>query len=70
MKPRRLTVSSAGAESCADQYPRPVLDPMPFLRLRGRWLQQAGFDIGARVRVSVSAGRLVLEVESPGQAPS
>jgi len=35
---------------------------MPFLRLRGRWLDQAGFPIGAPVRVEVSAGRLVVEV--------
>jgi hypothetical protein len=70
MKPRRLTVSSAGAESRADQYPHRLLAPMPFLRLRGRWLKQAGFDIGARVRVSVEAGKLVLEIEQPEQARS
>jgi hypothetical protein len=67
MKPRRLTVSAAGVESHADEYPRPWLDPMPSLRLRGRWLKAAGFDIGARVRVSVEAGRLVVEVEQPSQ---
>lgn len=33
----------------------------PVLRLSGRWLQQAGFDIGQRVRVRVDAGRLVIE---------
>jgi hypothetical protein len=38
---------------------------MPFLRLRGRWLDQAGFAIGANVRVEVAAGRLVLEVVEP-----
>ena len=36
--------------------------PMPFLRLQGRWLDQAGFAIGAQVRVQVMRGRLVLEV--------
>lgn len=36
--------------------------PMPFLRLQGRWLDAAGFAIGANVRVEVAAGRLVLEV--------
>jgi len=35
---------------------------MPFLRLQGRWLDQAGFAIGAQVRVQVMRGRLVLEV--------
>ena len=33
----------------------------PMLRLSGRWLQRAGFDIGQRVRVRVDAGRLVIE---------
>jgi hypothetical protein len=43
---------------------------MPSLRLRGRWLKAAGFDIGARVRVSGEAGKLVVEVEQPEQAQS
>ena len=70
MKSRRLTISSASVDSHADQYPLPRLSPMPYLRLRGRWLQKAGFGIGARVQVSVEAGRLVLEVEPPAQAGS
>ena len=36
--------------------------PMPFLHLQGRWLDRAGFTIGAKVRVLVSPGRLILEV--------
>lgn len=36
---------------------------MPFLPLRGRWLHRAGFAIGTRVRVLVTPGRLVLEVD-------
>ncbi|MGH8241585.1 MAG: SymE family type I addiction module toxin [Steroidobacteraceae bacterium] len=70
MSSRRLTVSSASAESRAAQYPCRLLAPMPLLRLRGRWLKHAGFEIGSTVQVSVSAGRLVLEVEPPGQAQS
>ena len=42
--------------------------PRPSLRLRGRWLDRAGFPIGARVRVLVEPGRLVVElVESVPQ---
>jgi hypothetical protein len=67
---RRYTVSGAGVQSTGDQYPRPWLDPMPSLRLRGRWLKQAGFDIGSRVQVSVEAGKLVVEVEPPEQRKS
>ena len=33
----------------------------PFLRLKGRWLDRAGFAIGCKVRVEVSEGRLVIE---------
>jgi Toxin SymE, type I toxin-antitoxin system len=37
--------------------------PIPFLRLRGRWLERAGFVVGASVQVVVvSPGRLVVEV--------
>ena len=48
MVPRMVTVSPYG--------PRQV----PMLRLRGTWLQAAGFPAGTRVSVMVKAGRLVL----------
>lgn len=41
----------------------PELPRVPFLRLQGRWLQQAGFAIGTPVRILVSPGRLVFEVD-------
>jgi hypothetical protein len=31
------------------------------LRLKGRWLDRAGFAIGCKVRVDVWEGRLVIE---------
>ena len=62
MNARRLTVSSSHPESRAHHPRQSSSAPMPFLRLRGRWLDQAGFPIGAPVRVEVSAGRLVVEV--------
>jgi hypothetical protein len=68
MSPRRLTVSSSHPESRAQHPRQSSSEPMPFLRLRGRWLDQAGFTIGAPVRVEVSAGRLVVEViDQPAQ---
>ena len=36
---------------------------VPWLQLKGRWLDAAGFAIGAKVRVRVRPGRLVLTVE-------
>lgn len=69
MKSRRLTVSYTHPERRVVRV-RELLPPMPFLRLRGRWLDQAGFAIGANVRVEVSSGRLVLEVLEPDHTQS
>ncbi|MCC6311581.1 MAG: type I toxin-antitoxin system SymE family toxin [Trueperaceae bacterium] len=34
---------------------------VPWLRLSGQWLRQAGFEPGAKYVVTVERGRLVLE---------
>ena len=52
-KPRKLKVGY-----------KPLKSPgveVPFLPLRGRWLRDAGFEIGRSVKVEVSEGRLVIE---------
>lgn len=36
---------------------------IPWIRLRGRWLQQAGFAPQARVRVRIMQGCLVITTE-------
>src|SRR5579872_2333777 len=41
----------------------------PYLRLRGRWLEQAGFPIGTTVRIEVLERRLILEVVPPTEPP-
>jgi hypothetical protein len=38
---------------------------VPMIRLRGKWLQNAGFDEGTRVEVTVADGRLTLTVTKP-----
>jgi Toxin SymE, type I toxin-antitoxin system len=66
---RRLTVGdytpttrwwpkNGGGHEQEKRHPR-----APYLRLKGRWLDQAGFPIGARVRVEASPGRLTIELE-------
>lgn len=67
MPHRRLTVSRHYPESRAVRPAglHAIPAPMPFLRLQGRWLDEAGFAIGANVRVEVSAGRLVVELAEP-----
>jgi hypothetical protein len=66
-KERRLTVGDCSIESTAlpvditsDSWRRAPV-PAPFLRLKGRWLDKAGFTIGSKVRVDVTPGRLVIE---------
>lgn len=34
---------------------------VPFLRLRGQWLSDLGFECGDQVRVKAEPGRLVIE---------
>jgi hypothetical protein len=49
---RRLKVGYASGD-------QPGSD-VPFLRLSGRWLRDAGFPIGRNVKVEVSEGRLTI----------
>ena len=32
----------------------------PLLRLTGKWLREAGFDLGQRLAIEAAAGRLVI----------
>lgn len=34
---------------------------MPSLNLAGRWMEQAGFQIGQQVRVTVNNGKITIE---------
>lgn len=38
----------------------PDLPPAPWIRLSGRWLEEAGFEISAKIRVVVEQGKLVI----------
>lgn len=53
MTKRVLTVSSLAV---ADRR------EVPFIRLRGKWLQVLGFDVGQKVTVEESAGQLILRI--------
>lgn len=65
---RHLTVGSVPSEK---SHPpgKPLVfkigsppEPLPLLRVQGRWLDRAGFPIGTKVRVLVSPERLIIEV--------
>ena len=66
MKSRRLTVGYGFTALRLPRewlpVPKPEPAPAPHLRLQGRWLDRAGFRIGANVRVQVAHGRLVIEL--------
>ncbi len=62
MKRRRLRVSRTHPESRSQRFPHSLPQPIPLLRVRGRWLDEAGFTIGAEVRIVVARGLLALEV--------
>ncbi|MDQ7982492.1 SymE family type I addiction module toxin [Paraburkholderia sp. SARCC-3016] len=34
--------------------------PVPWIRLSGRWLEEAGFEISGKARVEVQKGKLVI----------
>jgi len=65
---RRLTVSTL-------HYSRPPCYAggsrgsriVPYLRVRGLWLERLGFRPGSRVRVEAERGRLVLTVDQQAE---
>jgi hypothetical protein len=75
-KERRLTVSGYAPDSRltsdgTGESMFKTIHPLPFLRLRGHWLAEAGFPIGTKFRVDVTPGRLVIEAfqEVPERVP-
>ena len=54
-KPHHLTISDIPLTH----------DSAPFIRLRGKWLAQAGFNVGDPIRVTVAPQRLVIELKAP-----
>ncbi|HVK52484.1 MAG TPA: SymE family type I addiction module toxin [Pseudoxanthomonas sp.] len=67
---RILTISTATYEPPDDGQLRSIefyrchetrpCRTVPFIRLKGKWLEEAGFQSNQQVRVGVSAGRLVI----------
>ncbi len=66
-RPRQCTVSYThypGAHDHAgDQH-------VPHVRLSGLWLEQLGFAIGTKLRITAGAGQLLMEVLPPAEAPA
>jgi len=62
---RRITVSSIirDQRNTAQEYGKKAEIKVPWIRIQGRWLEQAGFGIRARVRIRVMEGCLVLTID-------
>jgi hypothetical protein len=39
--------------------------PIPCIKLRGLWMEAAGFEVGARLKLEVSQGSIHLTIEQP-----
>jgi len=61
---RRITVGTAHYPALLGRDHRGDRE-VPYIRLRGHWLQRAGFPPNGRIRVSVRNGRLVMTCETP-----
>lgn len=60
MDERQLTVSHTHQPRRPRVYTSRPEVPVPYLRFNGLWLAEAGFPIGAKVRVQVEEGRLLV----------
>lgn len=61
-KSRLLSITGSRYEYQLDgRWPRPP--EVPYLRLRGYWLQQAGFPAGQSVKVHVADGCIMIVPE-------
>lgn len=60
MTHRHLTISTLH-EPRPSRYTSKPDRVVPFLRLRGQWLEELGFECGEKVRVVTKRGRLVIE---------
>ena len=36
----------------------------PFIRLRGRWIADAGFDVGTQMAITVKYNKIIIEKEA------
>lgn len=54
----QLKISPSHYDTQLRHWPPPP--PVPFIRLRGYWLQKAGFAVGALVKVQVADGCITI----------
>ena len=66
MKNRKLKVHESYYDytpQSKNRYEKPK--PVPYVLLKGYWLQEINFDIGKAVKAEVTQNRLTLTLEDP-----
>lgn len=58
LKHRLLTIGYSFYTYRRNSWPRPL--PVPYLRLRGHWLRQAGFSVGQKVSIQIADGCIMI----------
>ncbi|NYI19442.1 toxic protein SymE [Xanthomonas arboricola] len=66
-RPRQCTVSYTHYPGAHDHGGD---QNVPHVRLSGLWLEQLGFAIGTKLRITASAGQLLMEVLPPVEVPA
>jgi hypothetical protein len=60
LKERRHKARAAGRRAGTISARLGATGRVPFLRLSGRWLREAGFDLGQAIEIEVGPGELVI----------
>jgi toxic protein SymE len=60
---RRLKIAADFSPVHIKDKPHSPAKPVPWIRLRGLWLRQAGFEVNENVKVRVMKGCLVITAE-------
>ena len=62
-EPRYITMSdhTPSNRRSPHDFDLPEPQPVPCLRIAGKWLRTAGFERDMKVRIQVSPGRLIIE---------
>lgn len=63
--PTRRNRADGVREATLSYFEVKYQDLVPVLRLRGRWLARNGFEIGARIYITVAEGRIVITATDP-----
>lgn len=67
---RPAPTCKVGAQLYPIREERGSVEVIPYVRLRGRWLDKLGFDVGSRLKIDAEHGRITLTViERPVPAP-